>query len=270
MAASSSTQQKAPSRSARAPHVNLFDMPELMPGAQPKANPAQREDFHQRSVLLHREEERDRQAHVAEVRQASGAEVTCAELQAMFPALDASLVAAILVDARSPQHAIETLLALSEAAAEPGPTSEAARPASPLPRNLGVEDHELFPSLMDADGWQVGSQRLFERDPDEEQGSVWRDRAKAAKDVPAPKVTPAMHSAARRRPLANKEGYSEEAEGGEWMTDYEFRHRVGQRRAKHRAQFGRGKGRALGQAEAPGTGDAEEEAGSDEEVTEEQ
>lgn len=265
--AASSRQQKAPSRAARAPHVNLFDMPELMPGAQPKANPAQREDFHQRSVLLHREEERDRQAQVAEVRQASGAEITCVELQAMFPALDASLVAAILVDSRSPQHAIETLLALSEAAAEPGPTNEAARPTSPPPRNVGVEDHELFPSLMDADGWQVGSQRLFERDPDEEQGSVWRDRAKAAKDVPAPKATPAASSVARRRPSAKKEGYSEEAEGGEWMTDYEFRHRVGQRRAKHRAQFGRGKGRGRGQA--PGAGDAEEEAGSDEEATDE-
>eukprot|EP00441_Pelagodinium_beii_P045170 CAMPEP_0197625492 /NCGR_PEP_ID=MMETSP1338-20131121/4849_1 /TAXON_ID=43686 ORGANISM="Pelagodinium beii, Strain RCC1491" /NCGR_SAMPLE_ID=MMETSP1338 /ASSEMBLY_ACC=CAM_ASM_000754 /LENGTH=269 /DNA_ID=CAMNT_0043195919 /DNA_START=17 /DNA_END=826 /DNA_ORIENTATION=- len=246
MAASATAQQKAAERAARERHVNLFDMPELMPGAQPSANPAQREEFHQRAVQLHRDTELESSTLRRETRTASGGEVTVQELEAMFPALDAGLVRALFGDAPTPQHAIETLLALSAATAEPVAGAEEQVPALP-PLNVGVEDHEKFPSLTDGNGWQVGTDRLFERDPEEDLGSVWRDRAKAAKNMPAAKVTPDP-AVPRRRPGTKKEGYREELDGQDLMTDYEYRHRIGQRREKARSKYGRGKGAGKGQA----------------------
>lgn len=238
------TSQKA-ARATRAPHVNLFDMPELMPGAQPSANPAQREEFQQRSIQLHRETELERSTAQQETRAASGSQITVQELQAMFPALDAGLVQTLYADAPTPQHAIETLLALSAATAEPV-GAEAQVPDLP-PLIVGVEDHEKFPALTDGDGWQVCSDRLFERDPEEELGSAWRDRAKAAKNMPAAKVTPDP-AVPRRRPGAKKEGYVDEEGDRDLETDYEYRHRLGQRREKARAKYGRGKGVGKGQA----------------------
>lgn len=258
-----------PKAQARRPYVNLSDVPELLPGAQPSANPAQREQFEQRSIKLHREAElEERETTVTKVR-ATGGAVTVADLEAMFPMLDSALISCIYADSRTPQAAIDTLLALSADLNEP--VDGAPRAKTPPPREVGVEDHEKFPSLTDSNGWQVGSSKLFERDPEEELGSVWRDRAKDAAHLAAPKPTMLANSA-WGKPRKKKEeeaprgtGYRDE-EKPLPETDYELRHRIGQQRAKKHLKYGRtGRGRA---GKAPGAEGDEEGNSEDEEVDE--
>ncbi|OLP87091.1 hypothetical protein AK812_SmicGene31726 [Symbiodinium microadriaticum] len=207
MAAASAT--KASQRS-RAPFVNLFDLPELMPGAQPSANPAQREEFENRCRQLHRDEEQERQDRLEkayEQRAAAAPDLTStSELEAMFPTLDAELVRSIHAEAQTPQDAVDTLLALT-LAAEP----LEALPTLP-PREVGMDDHDKFPALTDAEGWQVANQKLFDRDPEEDLGSAWRDRAKAAQDMPAPKAAVAPAKPRSGPAKAKKEDADENAE----------------------------------------------------------
>jgi len=257
---------KAAARQGPRRYVNLSDVPELLPGAQPGANPAQREEFEQRAVKLHREAEREEQEIATTRVQATGGTVTISDLEAMFPMLDAGLVNCIYADSRTPQAAIDTLLALSADLSEP--VNGIPRVKTPPPRDVGVEDHEKFPSLTDSNGWQVASAKLFERDPEEELGSVWRDRAKDAAHLAAPKALPS--GSAWGKPRKKKES-DEKANNGYAdddrplpETDYEFRHRVGQRRAKHRLQYGRGRGRGGGRGANGGHGgDDEDESEED-------
>mmetsp|Transcript_104747 Transcript_104747/g.182083 ORF Transcript_104747/g.182083 Transcript_104747/m.182083 type:complete len:276 (-) Transcript_104747:96-923(-) len=254
----------------KAPHVNLFDMPELMPGAQPSANPAQREEFEQRCRKLHDDAVAEEQTRAEVKREAAGSRATTSDLEAMFPALDAALVRTLAAEAPTPQHAIETLLALAAATAEPVAGGE--RAASPPPRDLGVEDMDKFPSLCDGDGWQVVSKQQLERDPDEELGNAWRDRAKAAASKPAPKVKPAAPDAGygtTRRKASRQKDDEHAREQPQLETDYEFRQRIGQKRASNRAQYGRGRGRGgrgAGTQAGRGAGNADDE----ESVTEEE
>mmetsp|Transcript_16066 Transcript_16066/g.29363 ORF Transcript_16066/g.29363 Transcript_16066/m.29363 type:complete len:300 (+) Transcript_16066:208-1107(+) len=244
----------APTPKARqhAPRVNLFDIPELLPGARPNANPAQREEFEERCRLLHRqseaEREAERQEHLLEqaalADSSAGTVPALADIEAMFPMLDGALVRTIYMEAREPQDALDTLLALSAAAADVSEGAE--RPATPPPLDLGVEDHEKFPSLVDSEGWQVAATRQFNRDPDEDLGSAWRDRAHAAKHLPAPRPTPGPTAAPAPRRRASAEVRKEKVveEQVHMETDYEWRHRVGQRRSRNKLMYGgRGRGR---------------------------
>merc|ERR1719150_1776152 len=113
MIAASTAAPKGPSRRARAPHANLFDLPELMPGAQPSANSAQREQFEERCRQLRDDEVAGWHEEVAQVCASSWG--ATAEYEAMFPALDPALVRALYSEAPTPQKAFETLLALSTA-----------------------------------------------------------------------------------------------------------------------------------------------------------
>eukprot|EP00443_Scrippsiella_acuminata_P004339 CAMPEP_0115249644 /NCGR_PEP_ID=MMETSP0270-20121206/42696_1 /TAXON_ID=71861 /ORGANISM="Scrippsiella trochoidea, Strain CCMP3099" /LENGTH=288 /DNA_ID=CAMNT_0002664991 /DNA_START=55 /DNA_END=921 /DNA_ORIENTATION=+ len=238
------------------PSVNLSDIPELMPGAQPSANPAQRETFEQRCRQLYAVEAEERRAEVEAARAAAGLgpASACSELEAMFPNLDPTLIRALCADAPSEQSAIDTLLALAAASAEPHTVGDAvvAAPVVLPSLNVGLEDHENFPALVDAEGWQVGSQRQFElaeklaQGEEEDLGSAWRDQAQAAADIPAPpakawgpaKVASAMGRKRGKEEENRKEGEEPSTEAAQPMTDYEFRQHVGQRRARHRVQFG--------------------------------
>mmetsp|Transcript_154782 Transcript_154782/g.268214 ORF Transcript_154782/g.268214 Transcript_154782/m.268214 type:complete len:268 (+) Transcript_154782:121-924(+) len=246
----------------KGPEVNLFDVPELMRGAQPSANPAQREEFEQHCQKLYRDLVAEEQTRLEIGREASITRDTESDLEAMFPMLDAALVRMLAAEAPTPQRAIETLLALAAATAEP-----VVSVPSPPARNLGVEDMASFPSLCDSDGWQVVSKQQLERDPNEELGSAWRDRTKAAAGIPAPRAAQraphVAHAGSRRRAPRNKD---EEHNGDQpqFETDYEFRHRIGEKRAWNRTQFGRGKGsgrEAGGQADC-GAGDSVDDVGS--------
>lgn len=233
----------APSRGTvqKGPDVNLFDIPEMMPGAKSSANPAQREHFARRCIQLYHESVDEEHEQHARRNAGAGSVATVADLEAMFPLLDAALVRGICNDVPTPQQAIETLLALNCAMSAPGTGSMRAT-TSPA-RDLGVEDHEKFPSLLDADGWQVAAQRHFDRDPSEDLGSAWRDRAEAvaSKASPAAKASAWGPAAARSRQKKKVEAVTDDGTERSFpLTDYESRHRDGQRRAMNRIEYGRG------------------------------
>jgi len=209
------------------PLVNCSDIPELLPGAQSNANPAQREEFEQRCHQLYKDElEYQHQVHQegAIVHIDAGVGVTSSGMVAMFPSIDPTLVRTLVEEARTPQDAIETLLELSGVVGQ--------RAATPPPLDLGVEDMQHFPSLVDADGWQVVSQHQLERDPDENLGSAWRDPTKAAIPLPAPVAAPSSAwgtaAATKRRERKEKESDITENTAAQPETDYDFRRRKGQ------------------------------------------
>mmetsp|Transcript_98512 Transcript_98512/g.317638 ORF Transcript_98512/g.317638 Transcript_98512/m.317638 type:complete len:273 (+) Transcript_98512:118-936(+) len=259
-------------RRQRRPLLNSSDLPELMPGARPRATPAARSDFEQSCHKLHEQVAKEcREAAVAQQAPATAASPADAggDLVAMFPSLDAELVQSLAAEASSQQAAIDTLLALVAALAEPGVVisvdSTVAGAAAPVP-NIGTEDHAKFPSLVDKDGWEVVGRQRLERNAEEleEVGSTWRDRARAAANVsaalPRPRQPASAPSAlpepwavqqepgvARREPGTTRHDEREEAEDAGEETDYDFRHRAGQRRA---VRYGRGFGRTHGRLAA--------------------
>lgn len=217
---------------ARTASLNCFDIPEMLPGARPSANPAQRHEFERRSKWLHLEEEIESTQEVLVRQAAAGATIACNELAEMFPMFHPDLVGALRAEAPSAQQAIETLLALSASAAEPanlrasvcnvGEVSGADAPS----RDVGIQDHSRFPSLMHHSGQQAETGEL---------GTAWRDRANAAKDKPAPRRC--------SRPLlmgSKKPGPKKEEVGSavlQPLSDYESRHLAGEQRRKHRSHF---------------------------------
>lgn len=222
------------------PHVNLFDIPELMPGARSSATPAARMEFEQRCIQLYVDEAEEQRACAAPV---TATHVTVQELEAIFPALDPALVRVLAADAGTPQQAMETLLMLAAAAAEP------VRPHLPE-TELGLQDMDAFPSLMDADGWQVPSQHLFDRSTEEDLGSAWSDRAKAIASKPAPLPATSMKvvgGGVKKR--ASKQELSGSPDAPQSETEYEFRQRLGRQRIQNRTRFpGSRRGSALATA----------------------
>lgn len=151
------------------------------------------------------------------------------ELAHMFPTLDADLVRAIASEFPTPMGALDALLALATS------SSESSEPLPP-PRALPLEEMDKFPSLTDADGWQVVP--AFERDPNEELGSAWRDRAQDAASMAPPKSA----SSSTFIPTVLRSGPGRDAtvpDVSDPETDYELRHRLGQQKARNRKQFGR-------------------------------
>jgi len=216
----------------RAPDVNVYDIPEMMPGAQAGANPVDRERFEQRCRQLHRDQEHERQQEVATDRLASGSAMAGTELEAMFPTLDPALVRSIYAEAQSPQAGIDTLLQLAASTNEPVIISAGeAHPAAKVPpREIGVEDENKFPSLTDADGWQVVGRAQLERDLQGDLGSNWAQKAKIGASAPCPAPAPRVALGVWGRPRKEKpkEEQKQESEHHQPPTDYEYRHDVGQ------------------------------------------
>jgi len=240
--------------------LNLSDVPEMLPGARPGANPAARWQFEQRCKELHAEAMVDLQ-DAKEAQMAIGAS-TPSDLEAMFPTLDASLVQLLAAEAPTPQQALETLLAL--AAATSAPVS--SRPQPPL--DLGTDDMCEFPSLTDADGWQVPSRRGFQLDQEAEDKTAWCDHAKRVANLPAPHVVSRKPQPTARRKQQNAvaaqaAGNLEAEADAQWIDSYELRQQQGQRRARRLAQHGRG---VRGNHQAPDTQTCEASQVSDTEA----
>jgi len=243
------------------PQVNLFDIPELMPGAQCSATPAARAMFEQRCQEIHA----DSTWVPTPKHGKTTSDLTVDELVAMFPSLDPALVQAIVLDSSSAQQAMETFLALTAAESEP-----AAPP--PAAKNIGIESTDAFPSLTDADGWQVASQHMFDRTNDD-LGSAWCERAKAAASQPAPQPVwaPASRMLPARKCSTKQAGVvAPEIVQGE--TDYDMRQRTGKQRMQNRARFSRRPAAASGVDMVFAAGNevgrpfGEDATGSDEEV----
>jgi hypothetical protein len=223
------TREKNEYRS-RLPEINLSDIPELMPGALPSANPAARAEFEQCCLQLHAEAVQE--AHVRVANAPAGCPWRLEDLISMFPGLDPELVHVLTSDASSPEQAVETLVALSAASAE-----LVVATGNP---DIGLGSMELFPSLVDSNGWQVVSQHLLDRDPEQDLGTCWSDRAKAAANKPAPSTTKMMRALApKQRAVKQVAGQvaGEDREMVQPETEYELRQRLGKQRLHKRNRF---------------------------------
>lgn len=115
----------------------------------------------------------------------AGKAAAVAELEAMFPTLDASLVRSLAADAPTLDNALDTLMALSATTATPTAPIE----LPPLDKGQvvgGPDDMIKFPSLATADGWELPGRRGCEFDDNGEESTAWRDRARSAAALPDP------------------------------------------------------------------------------------
>lgn len=220
---------------SRRPQMNTWDLAELMPGAQPSANPAQREHFEATCRKLYQQELEDEATCRPRLEIAATALTSeVAQLEAMFPTLEPALIHTMVADSPSLNHAVELLLTLTASISEPVDCHAFAVPE----RDLKLTDGMHFPSLMDSEGWEVFGNKHLEQDP-QDLGSAWRDRAKNAMNLPAqtPKpravAAPAMR---QQRQEKHKEFHAEDD-----LTEYEARQLAGRRRAERRAQRQRGR-----------------------------
>lgn len=159
----------------------------------------------------------------------------------MFPAIDPALVRSLYAEAPTSEFVVESLLALSAELATPHLVETPSVAMLSPPRNLGVEDHEKFPGLVNSGGSQVLSQRQLEQNW-EDLGSAWCDRARAAKDITAPQAAPsarALEAAAGVNQASRRQSRTTVSGPQPLMTDYELRQRDGQLRAQRRARCGR-------------------------------
>lgn len=314
---------------AALPALNVSDIPEMLPGARPRANPAARFRFEERCKALRREdmEELVGERPEAEARAAAGGDAAVGELVAMFPHLDASLVRSLAADAPTPRDTLSTLMALSVTAGpmpEPAaggaghlteeeeavietsearpaagrtgavaaeleamfPTLEAslvrslaaeaptlqravetliaiaaatAEPAArlePPARDVGAEDLISFPHLATTGGAGLPSRPGPELSNNAEASTAWRDRAMSAAALPEPAAAacrpvgaqaPRRASAPGRRSAATDPDSELFAAGPD---EYELRRERGQRRARRMAQHRAARCAAKGHAVA--------------------
>lgn len=241
--------------------LNFSDVPEMLPGARPGANPAQREQFERLSRRLYEEEAEERALETQASGVLSHADSSGKELEGMFPMLDLAVVKMLRAEAPSMEHAVGTLLALAAATTD---LSNGDHVVDLPLRDVGIQDHNRFPSLIDADGWQVPAAHL---QADEDLGNRWRDHVKAAADKPAPKAScrPSVVQGHKKQGKQKKARLDEQVQ---LWTDYDYRHKAGQQRAQRRIQYGRsrgadrrgkGAGRDAGWAVESGAEDVEEE-----------
>ena len=122
--------------------VNVWDVPEFMPGAKPGANPKDREEFQRRSIavfieqnMANREQQIELQL-VEEQRLSSRMEEDLTELTVMFPLVDALLIQETYLSHKGDRSVcIEELLAIS---------SELEAPLPKLTKSFDMSD---FPPL---------------------------------------------------------------------------------------------------------------------------
>ena len=110
--------------------VNVWDVPEFMPGAKPGANPKDRDEFERRSIAVFREQSAENRQRELEHDLKTQAELGSKladdifELQVMFPRLDLLLIQeAYLLHEGDRTLCIDELLTLSESI-----TGRVARP----------------------------------------------------------------------------------------------------------------------------------------------
>eukprot|EP00930_Biecheleria_cincta_P074762 TRINITY_DN61973_c0_g1_i1.p1 TRINITY_DN61973_c0_g1~~TRINITY_DN61973_c0_g1_i1.p1 ORF type:complete len:252 (-),score=53.06 TRINITY_DN61973_c0_g1_i1:318-1073(-) len=243
---------------SRRPQMNTSDLTELMPGAQPSANPAQREHFEATCRKLYQQELEDEITFRPRLKvAATDLTFDLAQLEAMFPTLEPALIHTMVADSRSLNHAVELLLTLAASISEPADCHAVAVPE----RDLKLKDGVQFPSLVDSGGCEVVGNKHLEQDS-KDLGSAWRDCAKNAVSIPAqtPKSRVVWAPAVRQqRQEKHNEVYTEDD-----LTEYEARQLAGRRHAEQRAQRQRRRAPAILQGQdqrvQEGVVDADQEA----------
>lgn len=228
-----------------APNLNISDVPEMMPGAQPSATSVERERFNRRCVSLWEKgsgEDNRQTSPVRAVYQNFNVAEGHSQLQAAFPNLDHDLIWNTYQEAQNMQDAVDTLLALSASISSDADLTSGTSPAmdASVPnlatnqRNL-EDDGSSWPALVGTDGWEIVNCQALEHD---DLGSAWCKTAKDAVSLPAPK--PVRHPIKSAEPklkpgkqMQNAMPVMDNAEcnADDMPTDYDLRHMRGQMRA---------------------------------------
>lgn len=175
------------------PILNVSDLPELVqptrrrrPCLQPHLD-----QLEKRGATVYQEVSQHQAAVPTAVWPPNDARIAVAELISMFPMFEPQLIQAIVAEAATLQHAMETLLALAAAVMEPVIVSRddpSQCGGGPLSHHVRVKIHEHFPLLVDADGWQVTSPHASAWNLIGTAVCSWSDRAKHAAKLQAPQV----------------------------------------------------------------------------------
>lgn len=234
--------------------LNISDMPEMMPGAQPSANSVDRDRFSHRCIAMWNElqDENRQKAEERASRQAQDDVERYSQLQTMFPNLDSELVWNICQERCNIQNAVDTLLSISnETSADDCGTGIQGKEATGVcAKALGStqspsvtdvhpisqDDSASWPVLMDSHGWEIVNYQALEQQQD--LGSAWCKTAKNAASLPIPagKPTPSKSLKAKNNHQEPQGALSsmdriEEDSTADDLTDYELRQIRGQMRA---------------------------------------
>lgn len=192
-----------------------------------------REQFESRCRHLYHESVLE---ETCDMRFMNSSSVTAKELEDMFPTLDSSLIQVLRAEAPSAQQAIDILLALVASVQDVNTGLAVPTRSLPSRERLGVDDHEKFPSLVDADGWQILCPMLGQVS-EGGLGSAWRDLALTAADKPELKRKPQQPRPNARRPPVQGKKHAE-GDAIQPMSEFEARQRDGERRYQNRKQYG--------------------------------
>jgi len=229
------------------PSLNLYDIPEMMAGAQPSANSVDRDRFNQRCRKLW-EEDNEYASEACQNFQDGNTADPYSQLEKMFPELDPELIWGMCQDTTNVQQIAETLLALSASmASNAGNTvaNEAAVGSSigcespdcadsmmPL-EQLPQSDGGAWPALLDRDGWEIVNYKSLQQQ-EQDLGTAWCKTAKDAAQLPAPRPshTTAGQTKQHQKESPRKIDADDSIEEEDcFPTDYELRHMRGQMRA---------------------------------------
>jgi hypothetical protein len=209
------------------PSLNLYDIPEVMAGAQPSANSVERERFNQRCRKLWEDDD----GHAFEECQNHGQDETVrySQLEKMFPELDPELIWSMCCESSNMQQIADTLLALSASMTPDTGQMEQQTSKEVVPHS----DGSAWPALLDSDGWEVVNYQALQQQ-DHDLGTSWCKAAKDAAPLPSPR--PSRGTSAQTKHNQKESPGAMDAMGSIieedcFPTDYEMRHMRGQERA---------------------------------------
>jgi hypothetical protein len=235
--------------------LNLYDIPEMMAGAQPSANSVERDRFNQRCRKLW-EEDHGHTSEAFQNFQCANTADRYSQLEKMFPELDPELIWGMCQETTNIQQIADTLLALSasmasnagntianEAAVGSSSGCESAECTnSTMPLGLQTEkpsfkepvpqsDGGAWPALLDSDGWEIMNYQALQQQ-EQDLGTAWCKTAKDAAHLPAPRpshtteVQTKQHQKESQHTMDAIDNIEEDC----FPTDYELRHMRGQMR----------------------------------------
>jgi len=213
---------------SKAPSLNSWDVPEAMPGAQPGASTVERAEFERRCKNVWRENQQWEHANEVQKNQENNLdecqdEGAVSELMMAFPGIDESVIREVYLSHNSnATKAAESLIVLG------GQPLIQIRKKTEPPK---IESADMFPSLINPDGWEVVPHNWAEPEKNSAVPSR-RERAVANASVPAPKPvsTNSNSFGAWGPPLQKKEKTADKFELNSTYDYFELRKYRGRRR----------------------------------------
>lgn len=229
------------------PSLNLYDIPEMMEGAQPSANSVARDRFNQRCRKLWEEGNEYASEACQNFQYGNTAADRYSQLEKMFPELDPELIWGMCQETTNVQQIADTLLTLSTSMASSAGSTVADEAAvgsssgceSPERTNsmMAVEqvpqnDGGAWPALLDSEGWEIVNYQALQQQ-EQDLGTAWSKTAKDAAHLPAPRPshTTAVQTKQHQKESQRTIDANDSIEEDSFPTDYELRHMRGQMRA---------------------------------------